>query len=239
MNFVIPMAGRGSRFTDAGYKSPKMLIEAKGKTLLEWSLSSLPLNICTNLVFIALEEHSLNYNIEEFVHKKYPHLISITKFIFIKEVTRGQSETVLKAKAALDKSKGILIYNIDTWFSSSTLENKLVSDKFDGIVGAFISSDPRYSFAKIDEQGKVIQVEEKKAISKYALTGMYYFKSTPDFIRIAEEAIKNNETVKNEFYIAPLYNKLIVQNKNLAIDLVNDFSILGTPEELNAFIQKQ
>ena len=239
MNFVIPMAGRGSRFADAGYTSPKMLIEAKGKTLLEWSLSSLPLNICTNLIFIALEEHSENYNIKEIIEAKYPHLRSITKFIFLQEVTRGQSETVLKAKDLLDNSKGLLIYNIDTWFYSSSLEKMLLSDEFDGIAGAFISTDPKYSFAKLDEHNNVIQVAEKQAISNFALTGMYYFKKTADFINAAEEAIVKNETVKNEFYIAPLYNKLISLQKHIAIDLVQDFSILGTPEELNEFIEKK
>jgi dTDP-glucose pyrophosphorylase len=239
MNFVIPMAGRGSRFSEAGYSSPKMLIEAKGKTLLEWSLESLPLHLCSNLIFIALEEHSLNNNIENFVYSRYPDLKSIIKFIFLKEVTRGQSETVLKAKEVFDNSKGLLIYNIDTWFYSSGLEKKLLSDEWDGIAGAFISSDPRYSFAKLDDKKNVVEVAEKKAISNFALTGMYYFKSTISFVDAAEEAISNNETVKNEFYIAPLYNKLISKGKKIAIDLVDDFSILGTPEELNVFIQKR
>lgn len=232
------MAGKGSRFVEAGFKTPKMLIQAKGKTLLEWSLSSLPLHICTNLIFIALEEHK-QYNIEEFIGNKYPQFHNIIKFVFLKETTQGQSETVLKAKALMDLSKGLLIYNIDTWFTSSTLESKLLSNQYDGIAGAFISTDPRYSFAKLDENENVIQVEEKKAISNYALTGMYYFKNAGDFIEIAEEAIQKDERVKNEFYIAPLYNKLIARNKKIAIDLVNDFSILGTPEELTQFIQKK
>ena len=126
MNFVIPMAGRGSRFTEAGFDTPKMLIVAKGKTLLEWSLSSLPLHICTNILFIALEEHK-QYNIEEFIANKYPQLDGIIKFVFLNETTRGQSETVLKAKTLMDPSKGLLIYNIDTWFASSTLERNKFS----------------------------------------------------------------------------------------------------------------
>ena len=38
---VITMAGLGSRFRKVGYNVPKFMIEAKGKTLFEWSMESL------------------------------------------------------------------------------------------------------------------------------------------------------------------------------------------------------
>jgi len=238
MNFVIPMAGRGSRFKDAGYDSPKMLIEAKGKTLLEWSIESLPLNLCTNLVFIGLSEHNTKNRLQDFIHSKYPQLKHITRFHFLEEVSRGQSETVLLAKHLLNTSTDLLIYNIDTMFVSSSLESKLRSGKWDGIVGAFHSEDPRYSFAKLDTGGKVIEVAEKKAISSNALTGLYHFKDPLQFIAAAEDAIRNNETVKNEYYIAPLYNRIIAKGGNVTVDMVDEYNILGTPEELDRFLAK-
>jgi dTDP-glucose pyrophosphorylase len=238
MNFIIPMAGRGSRFSVAGFHSPKMLIKANEKTLLEWSLESLPLHLCTNLIFIALDEHNNNNKLEDFIYNKYPKLKPVIKFVFLKSITRGQAETVLQAKNLIDKSKDLLIFNIDTRFSSKTLEKKLLSKKWDGILGAFISNDSKYSFAKINSSNQVIEVAEKVAISKYALTGLYHFKNPNDFIDAAEEAISNEETVKNEFYIAPLYNKLISRKRKIVIDQVDNFDILGTPEELETFLKK-
>lgn len=238
MNFVIPMAGRGSRFSDAGFDTPKMLIEARGKTLLEWSVDSLPLNLCTNLIFIALEEHNTNNTLQDFIYTKYPKLKNIIRFLFLKEVTKGQSETVLKAKHLLNLNTDLLIYNIDTRFTSTSLEKKLVEGKWDGILGSFTSQEPRFSFAKLDSNNNVIEVAEKKAISKHALTGLYHFKDPQDFIKAAENAIMNQETVKNEYYIAPLYNKLISDKKKLTIDIVDNYNILGTPEELESFLNQ-
>jgi tRNA(Ile)-lysidine synthase len=94
MNFVIPMAGRGQRFFDAGFEVPKMLIEAKGKILLEWSVDSLPLELCSKLIFVLLEDHEKNYGLSEIILQKYTGNYEI-HFVFLAETTRGQAETVL------------------------------------------------------------------------------------------------------------------------------------------------
>lgn len=229
------MAGKGQRFIDAGYSLPKMLIKAKGKTLLEWSIDSLPLDLCSKLVFIGLSEHKEKFNLDMFIKQKYEKICSLEQ-IYIKDVTRGQSETVLKAENIVNVNKPLLIYNIDTAFNSKTLRRNLLLSDIDGVLGTFKSKCPQYSFAKIKKNGFVNEVSEKVVISDNALTGLYHFSKTYDFIKVAKKAIKNNDRVKNEFYIAPLYNSLIAEGKKFILDVVDELHVLGTPDELNTFI---
>jgi len=216
MNFVIPMAGRGQRFIDAGYDVPKMLIKAKGKTLLEWSVDSLPLDLCETLIFILLKEHQQDHQLIEFIKSKY-HGPYDLQFVQLDEVTRGQAETVLKAKELLNLKTDLLIFNIDTAFSSASLISNLLDEDCDGVLGAFLdaSDSTKYSYAKLDENENVVEVAEKVHISNNALTGLYHFKRADDFIRIAEQHIKHQRTSKGEFYIAPMYNDLISEEKSL------------------------
>lgn len=234
MNFVIPMAGHGKRFFDSGYDVPKMLIEVHGKTLLQWSVDSLPLRLCTNLVFIGLKDHEHRYRISDKIKLLYNNMPSL-QFVFLENPTRGQAETVLRAESLLDIEKPILIFNIDTYFKSSNLESSLARTDVDGVLGAFHDSSERYSYAALDPSGKVLRVVEKEAISTNALTGLYHFNQAADYLEVAKSAIMNNETIKGEFYIAPLYNKLIEKGKKFILDFVDEKHVLGTPEELLMF----
>src|SRR5580704_13205433 len=128
------MAGRGQRFIDAGYKLPKMLIEAKGKTLLEWSIDSLPLKLCSNMVCILLREHEQNFQLSERIRSIYGKILKL-QFYFIDEVTRGQAETVLLAHNLFEKDKDLVIFNIDTYFHSGTLAAALQRKDIDGVMG--------------------------------------------------------------------------------------------------------
>lgn len=238
MNFVIPMAGKGQRFVDAGYEKPKMLIEANGKTLLEWSIDSLPLSLCSNLIFILLEDHDKRHNIINFIKEKYEGK-TMLQFVKLIEPTRGQAETVLKAKSIIDMDKDLIIFNIDTFFESSKLKCLLKENTSDGILGAFVdhSDSTKYSYAKIGKDGYVIEVAEKTHIADYALTGFYHFKRPQDFIFTAEKEISIGNTTKGEFYIAPMYNNLMKQGKRFILDICDKYAILGTPEELKSFVK--
>jgi len=237
MNFVIPMAGRGQRFINAGYIVPKMLIEAHGKTLLEWSIDSLPLELCTNLVCIILAEHEREHQLSQKISAIYASRCPV-RFFFLDQVTRGQAETVLLAKDLFIPGKELLIYNIDTYFHSDTLASVLLEKNHDGILGAFPSRENRFSYAMTDEHGFVIKTAEKVVISDHALTGLYHFKCIDDFIETATYHIDNNIRVNNEFYVAPMYNYLIDKGRKFRVDEVQQHFILGTPEELEIFIKK-
>ena len=187
MNFLITMAGEGRRFREAGFTVPKMLIEAKGKTLLEWSIDSLPLKICSRLIFVGLQQHDEEFQLSEKITTLYSHRVKSLHFKFINTLTRGQSETAYLAKELVDLSKPLAIFNIDTQFSSSTLEKNLLNKEIDGVLGAFFSTEPRFSFASLDEKGFVTETAEKVVISSNALTGLYHFTNSIDFFEIQKD----------------------------------------------------
>jgi dTDP-glucose pyrophosphorylase len=235
MNFVIPMAGRGSRFEKAGYLTPKMLIKTHGKTLLEWSLDSLPLSLCSKLIFIGLKVHNEQYKLEKEILSLYSSRIEKIEFLWIDNVTDGQAQTVLLSESLIDFSKDLVIFNIDTFFKSSTLENNLLDRNTDGVLGSFYSLEDRFSYAKLDSKGFVLETAEKVVISDNALTGLYHFKDPKDFFTTAKMHVDNNLLYKNEYYIAPMYNTLIKKGKKFIIDRCDEHWILGTPEELIIF----
>jgi dTDP-glucose pyrophosphorylase len=234
MNFVIPMAGRGQRFVDAGYMQPKMLIEAHGKTLLQWSVGSLPLELCESLVFVGLEDHERAFGISKRIREWYGHVPRLD-FVFLPSATGGQAETVLRARDVIDPGMPLLIFNIDTMFRSATLAAALQRPSNDGVLGSFHSREPRFSFAAIDDQGLVTRVTEKDPISEHALTGLYFFRDTILFLELADACVRRNERTKGEFYVAPLYNELLARGKRVVIDTCGSHAILGTPAELAAF----
>lgn len=234
MNFVIPMAGQGKRFFGAGYNLPKMLIKTHGKTLLQWSLESLPIKLCTNLIFIGLREHEEEYQLSNQIKSLYGAGSPI-KFVFLEKSTRGQAETVLKAEHLLLPNSPLLIFNIDTYFRSTTLEKDLLRKDVDGVLGAFSAKSDRYSYARLNGDGYLVRVAEKDPISNNALTGLYHFRQVSDYLDVAKDAIERDDKEKGEFYIAPLYNPLIAKGKKFVLNFVEEHHVLGTPEELCEF----
>ncbi len=235
MNFIIPMAGYGARFIQAGFQMPKMLLEAHGKTLLEWSLNSLPLHLAHKVIFIGLKEHENKFSLQKTIEKFYPTLN--IKFIFLEKVTRGQAETTYFALKLCNANEPIVIFNIDTFFSSSTIESNLLNPDVDGVLGTFTSTENRFSFAALDDRNEyVIEVQEKEVISSNALTGLYTFKSLQDFAETYEHHLTNNLTTKGEYYIAPMYNYLIAKGKKYILDRADKHYILGTPAEYTHFL---
>ena len=167
MNFVIPMAGEGRRFVEAGYTLPKPLLPAHGKTLLEWSVDSLPLELASVIVFVGLKAHDAQWHYESKLRQMYAGLP--LEFIWLDAPTRGQSESVLAAARFCAPDKPLLIYNIDTAFRASALPAALLAGDA-GILGSFESVEARFSFAATDTNGMVVRVTEKEPISNHALT---------------------------------------------------------------------
>jgi capsule biosynthesis phosphatase len=237
--FVIPMAGKGQRFKDEGILEPKFLVETKGRTLFEWSLEGLPLDIASKVIFVCLNEHEKKYNIKNFIRKniekKFPELNH--EIIFLDKTTRGQVETVLHAKEHINNDSTLVIYNIDTYFLSTRLKSKLLTIKntnIDGILGAFNSNDSKLSFIELDSEF-VKRTKEKEPISDIASTGLYVFNHGKDFVDAAEFMLSSRLNTDNEYYVSELYNILIKRGKKFVIDLADNFSPLGTPDDIKKF----
>lgn len=237
--YAIPMAGRGARFSGAGFAVPKYMIKAAGRTLFEHSVLSLPLELSTKVFFIALKEHEQAFNLSGFIEQKLSPVLPGARsweLVLLDAPTRGQAETVLAIKDMLPSGGALAIYNIDTSFFSPTLAARLAApaSRRDGIIGAFKlkGRDPKWSFARLDSAGAVAETAEKDQISDNALTGFYHFSRAEDFFETAGAAVRGGETARGEFYVAPLYNKLIAAGRKFVLDEARTMTPLGTPEDV-------
>jgi len=234
MNILIPMAGAGKRFFDAGYIFPKPLIEINNKPMVQWVIESL--NLKANYIFIIQKEHQEKYNIKSVLKILQPNC----KIIELDHLTEGAACTTLLAKEFIDNNDPLIIANSDQYinWNSSKAFYDFNSKNLDGAILTFEAIHPKWSYAKCNEEGFVTEVAEKKVISKNATVGVYYWKHGSDYVKSAEEMIKKNIRVNNEFYVCPAYNEFLLKNKKIKIHKVDKMWGLGTPEDLNNFIQK-
>lgn len=234
MNVLIPMAGAGKRFFDAGYIFPKPLIEIDNKPMIQWVIESLNLN--ANYIFIVQKEHQKKYNIKSVLKILQPNC----KIIELDHITEGAACTTLLAKKFINNTDPLIIANSDqyiSWNSSKAIYD-FSTKNLDGAILTFEAIHPKWSYAKCDEDGYVTEVAEKKVISKNATVGVYYWKHGADYVKSAQEMIKKNIRVNNEFYVCPVYNEFISTKKKVKIHNVDKMWGLGTPEDLNNFLQK-
>ena len=100
----------------------------------------------------------------------------------------------------------------------------------------FKATDPKWSFAKVDENGFVTEVAEKKPISDIATVGVYYWKKGSDYVKYAKQMIAKNIRVNNEFYVCPVFNEAIQDGKKVKVFNIEKMWGIGTPEDLAVFI---
>ena len=233
LNVLIPMAGRGSRFQERGYVFPKPLIEIKGKPMIQVVLENL--NIDANYIFIVQKEHNENFNINQMLKIQKPNSIIYE----LDEVTEGAASTTLIAKESINNKAPLLICNSDQFIEWNPREvmYQFVNADVDGGILTFESTHPKWSYAKLGDDGFVSEVAEKNPISTNATVGVYYWKHGQDYVKYAEEMIEENIRVNNEFYVCPVYNQAIKDKKNIKIKEIEKMWGLGTPEDLETFLQ--
>lgn len=234
MNVVMPMAGRGSRFAEVGYRMPKPLIDVRGRPMYAWAMDSLPLALATRVVFICLAEHLRERALADDIHARYAAFDPV--IISLDHVTEGQASTVLVAREYIDSDRPLIIYNADTYCKTG-LERRLRSlpPEVDGLLSVFEAPGDQWSFARVDGGGRVVETAEKRRISRWATTGLYHFARGHDFVRHADAMIAANERERDEFYVAPVYNRLVAAGAHLEIDVAEEVWVLGTPEDLASF----
>ena len=238
LTVVITMAGLGSRFRKAGYTVPKYQIEAHGKTLFEWSMESLKgfENAENTYIFVVRKEDEA----ENFIRETCDKLgIRDVKVVAIDYLTDGQATTAMLAAPYWDAESGLLIYNIDTYVEAGEMQSGQIAG--DGFIPCFHADGEHWSFARLDDSGRVAEVREKVRISDNCTLGAYYFKSCGLYEQLYKEYYTSDEKLeKGEKYVAPLYNYLISKGGDVRISIVDydKVHVLGTPEELQVFLEE-
>ncbi len=235
MNIVLPMAGRGSRLS--GFDIPKPLIPIAGKPMVAWALSSLQDIIPhAKLIFVVLKEHEIKYSISQ----RLKGILGKHNFeiVMLDGVTEGQLCTVLEAlRHQAEVESDLLIASCDTLVKSNIAKD-ITNKRFEcrGIISVAKMQGNRWSFAKVDDDGKVIEVAEKRRISDLASTGLYYFRSTQEFISTGNTIINEKLRTNGEYYVISVYEKLIAQNLRIDISIADEMWDMGTPEALSLFL---
>ena len=239
IDVVITMGGLGSRFRKAGYTVPKYMIEAKGKTLFEWSMISLDgyKKDVNQYIFIAMKEEGIN--IEGFIKEKCQELgIANYHLILLDYLTDGQATTATLAEKYWNKEHALLIYNIDTYVEPGQMNSEEL--KGDGFIPCFKAEGNHWSFVRLDEQERVAEIKEKQRISDHCTLGAYYFKTCGLYKKLYDEYYSEEKNlVKGEKYVAPLYDYLLSKGGEIYIsDIAPErVHVLGTPEELQYFLE--
>lgn len=206
LNIVIPMAGEGKRFKEAGYKNPKPFLWLVDKPMIQAVIENLGI--------------------------KGKYFLITTQGIR----TQGTVETVLLLKNQINNENPLLVANCDQLFEAEEgWLDKFYQEDGGILTFSCPEKDTAWSYAKV-ENNYVTEVAEKIPISDQATVGVYFFKKGSDFVKYAEQMIKKNIRINGEFFTVPVYNEMIKDGKKIVISTVKKMIGLGNPADFEAYV---
>lgn len=239
LSVVIPMAGHGSRFAQAGYALPKPLLPIHGTPMIEVVVGNLTPTEPVRFVFICRQEHLDRYGFGTALRHAAPGCEIVT----IDSVTEGAACTVMLARDAIDPDDVLVIANSDQWVDHDIDAHlaTLRREQLDGLIMTMTADDPKWSFVELDERALVTNVVEKEVVSDEATVGIYTFTRARDYFAAAQAMIAADKRVNGEFYVAPTYNELIAAGARIGIDNVGADRAgmygLGIPDDYEDFLR--
>jgi len=238
INIVIPMAGQGSRFAKAGYEKPKPFIDVDGKPMIVRVLENLTYPNARYILIARKEHMEKEAELIKQIEKDFNAI-----FIPIDELTEGTACTVLYSRKYINNNEPLLIANSDQIVDMDIADfiDDCKKRNIDGSILTFIDEhkDPKWSFAKLDDNNLVTEVKEKVVISEYATVGIYLYSKGKDFIDATIDMIIKNDRVNNEFYTCPTYNYAIKDGAKIGIYNIEFAQMhgVGTPEDLTIYLE--
>jgi NDP-sugar pyrophosphorylase family protein len=239
LQIVVPLAGRAERFLERGYTFPKPLIELGNESMIEVVLRNLAPPEPHHFVFLCRKEHLAKFYLGDMLQLLTPGC----EILSLENETAGALCSVLLAIDKLDLDAELLIANGDQFISShvAPFHQACREPGLDGCILTFSATHPRWSFIKTDPAGRVTAVAEKRPISRQATVGLYYFRTARIFFEAAESMVSKGLTTAGQFFVAPVYNELILAGRNVTAHHLPDGTMhsLGTPEDVDDFVQRQ
>lgn len=239
IQILMPMGGLGQRFRDEGYDAPKPLIEVDGQAMFLSALASFDAYEGDKKhLFVIRQDAEEQYGLASSISGLLPD----AKIAMLRENTRGAVETCLLARQLIDPELPLIIMDCDFSFTSADYFKKITElaehGTYDGVLLSFESDWDRYSYARTNEAGKVVETAEKKVISRNALAGAYCFGSGRLFLEAADKLLEEpiSDTMP-EYYISLLYNLLLAEGNVIGLAKVDQFNSFGTPQELQAYAE--
>lgn len=243
LNILIPMAGKGKRFSDENFTTPKPLIQINNMPMVARAVKDLPAG--NKSILIVQKEHLDKYKVDEIFKSQF----SDAEIITIDYMTEGQAISALLAKDLINNDTPLLIGACDNGmlYDYKKFERLTTSQtNIDALIFTFrnnrtvLKNPQMYGWVKTDKNQKAINISVKKPISNnpvedHAIIGTFWFKKGRYFIKHAEEMIKSNDTINNEYYIDNCMNYLIKDNLNVFVFEVDKYICWGTPNDLRIY----
>lgn len=242
LNILIPMAGIGKRFQDAGFIDPKPFIDVNGMSMIETVLGDLlPKNgKYADYRFIIVTQGDF--------FNKYSHTLVGIKALFnkleyhtIDHITSGPAETCVVAKAMINTSDRLLIANCDQLVNDPGYIDRMINftdeHDADGGILCHVAKHKKWSFIDVvDDSKHISKCVEKDPISPLATTGHYYFRRGYDFVKAAEYVLDKKILSNGECYVSNVIQHMIGDNKKFIPYVINQFYPIGTPEDLKKYV---
>ncbi|WP_417481986.1 glycosyltransferase family 2 protein [Maricaulis sp.] len=235
LKVVIPAAGEGSRFQNAGWGKPKPFIDIGGRPMISRVIENVTPQGA--VATVLLRQQSID---------QYSEIVGGlradgSEVQPVDILTEGTACTVLLARDSYQDAP-MMVANSDQLvdFDCGEFVKDCVDRGLDGSILVFRDAEqnPKWSFARTGKDGLVVEVAEKKAISSLATVGIYLFMNGQDFVNAAADMIARNDRVNGEFYTCPVYNYMIANGKKIGVYEVPPGAMhgLGTPDDLSAYL---
>ena len=237
INVVVPAAGEGSRFREAGWKQSKPLISIGSKKMIELVINNLELK--DSKYYICVQNKFKNDFNQLFSKRADVDIINIER------LTMGTACTVLSVAEEIKQPVPLLIANSDQLldFDIELFVSDMKARALDGSILVFECNDldSKWSYAKVSGDGLVIEVAEKTPISDLATVGIYLFSKGYYYIDGLIDMIANNDMVNGEYYVCPVYNYMIKKGLRVGVYKIDAQNMhgLGTPDDLKDYLKKR
>lgn len=238
LQILLPMGGLGQRFRDEGYTTPKPLIEVDGTRMFLRALASFDAIDCPKeIIFVVRQDAEDEYGLATSIRDILPQ----ARVAMLDHDTQGAAQTALIARELIDPDEPLIIMDCDFEFQSkdyfSYVREIMGGMEYDGVLLSFTSDNPRYSYARLGDDGFVSETAEKVVISDCALWGAYCFASGRLFMDYADRMIsKGLSEERKEYYISYVYSEMIAEGRKIRLAKTDTFHSFGTPTELNDYL---
>jgi NDP-sugar pyrophosphorylase family protein len=201
---VIPAAGEGRRFAEAGYTVAKPLIPVLDVPMVQRVLANVTPTGATALVVGR-------------------DLVGATE---------GTLDTILRAERLIEPEGGLLIALVDQLVDFAVNDFVRVGNTADGAIITFASGRPDLSYVDVDDQGAITRIVDKVVVSDTAVAGVYYFRRARGFLDSARSVVRNEERgYRGEYVISSAIARMLRRGDRL-LSYRAETTILGTPEDL-------
>jgi len=235
---IVPMAGHGQRFRDAGYQEDKPLIKVGGKRLIEWALQPIPETWRSKVVpIVRSDQAQLRDELGDWSFDNTWLKHSSIEPVVILGPTQGAACTVLAAAVGLPPDDPVLVMNADQFFQCDlqAAHDWALKENLDGFVLTFPGTGPAWSYAVTNGTDRIMHVIEKRQVSPHATVGVYWWRRAGDLVRSICAMIVAGTKTKGEYYLAPSLCFLPLSERDVRIVPVDEFHGLGTPEQVKEF----